>query len=110
MPKGIIEFGDFQKLDLVVADILSAERVEGSDKLLKMELALGTAHKTVVAGIGKSYTPEEIKGNQVVCVANLASRVVMDIESEAMILAAVDGENVVVVRPDKRVPSGTRVS
>ena len=110
MPEGIVKFSDFQKLDLVVADILSAERVEGSDKLLKLELGVGAKKIVSVAGIGASYSPEDLKDTQVICVANLPSRVVMDVESQSMILAVVNGEEVVVVRPERKVPPGLKVS
>lgn len=85
-----INYEDFIKADLRVALINKAERVEGSEKLLRLEVEVGDDGRQIVAGIGKSYTPEEIIGKQIVIVANLKPRKLMGVESQGMLLAASD--------------------
>jgi methionyl-tRNA synthetase len=85
-----IQFDDFAKIDLKVGAILSAEKVEKADKLLKLEVDLGFEKRTIVSGIALHFKPEEIIGKQVVVVANLAPRKMRGIESQGMILMAED--------------------
>lgn len=87
-----IEFGDFEKIDLRVGTILSAEKVKKADKLLQLEVDLGFEKRTIVSGIAMHYAPEEIIGQQVVVVANLAPRKMRGIESAGMILMAEDAD------------------
>ncbi len=87
-PKPEITIDDFAKIDLRVATILSAEKVEKADKLLKLELDLGYEKRTVLSGIAQHFKPEEIVGKQVTVVANLAPRKMKGIESKGMILMA----------------------
>ena len=85
-----IQYDDFAKLDLKVGTIISAEKVEKADKLLKLEIDLGFEKRTIVSGIALHFKPEEIVGKQVVVVANLAPRKMRGIESNGMILMAED--------------------
>ena len=85
-----IQFDDFSKIDLKVGTILTAEKVEKADKLLKLSVDLGFEKRTIVSGIALHFTPEEIIGKQVVVVANLAPRKMRGIESQGMILMAED--------------------
>ena len=85
-------YDDFAKLDLKVGTILSAEKVEKADKLLKLEIDLGFEKRIIVSGIALHFKPEEIIGKQVVVVANLAPRKMKGIESNGMILMAEDSE------------------
>jgi len=87
-PKPEITIDDFAKIDLRVATILSAEKVEKADKLLKLELDLGYETRTVLSGIALHFKPEDIVGKQVTVVANLAPRKMKGIESKGMILMA----------------------
>ena len=87
-----IVFDDFSKIDLKVGTILSAEKVEKADKLLKLEIDLGFEKRTIVSGIALHFKPEEIINKQVVVVANLAPRKMRGIESNGMILMAEDKE------------------
>ncbi len=87
---GEISIDDFEKVQLRTARVLSCERVPKSDKLLKLSLSLGTEQRTVVSGIAKHYTPEEMVGKQVVLVANLKPAKLRGIESQGMILCASD--------------------
>ena len=97
-----IVFDDFSKIDLKVGTILSAEKVEKADKLLKLEIDLGFEKRTIVSGIALHFKPEEIINKQVVVVANLAPRKMRGIESNGMILMAEDKEGKLhFVNPDK---------
>ena len=92
LPEGVISIDDFAKVQLRVARILTAEKVEGSDKLLKLSVKLGEGEplRTVVSGIARFYTPEAIEGRQVVLVSNLKPAKLKGIKSEGMILCASD--------------------
>jgi len=89
--KSTIVYDDFAKMDLRVGTIVSAEKVEKADKLLKLGIDLGYEQRTIVSGIALHYKPEEIIGRRVVVVANLAPRKMKGIESNGMILMAEDG-------------------
>ena len=95
LPEGVISIDDFAKVQLRVARILTAEKVEGSDKLLKLSVKLGEGEplRTVVSGIARFYTPEAIEGRQVVLVSNLKPAKLKGIRSEGMILCASDAED-----------------
>ena len=90
--KPVINFDDFSKIDLKTGTIISAEKVEKADKLLKLEVDLGFEKRTIVSGIALHFSPEEIVGKKVVVVANLAPRKMRGIESNGMILMAEDAE------------------
>lgn len=131
--KHMITFDEFKKVELRVAKIEAAERVEGSEKLIKLQLDLsisssapeeqasmeGEEHapaaepvrekRQIVAGIGKRYAPEELIGKQIVIVANLAPRALMGIESHGMLLAASDENGLALVAPDRDVTPGAQV-
>ena len=105
-----ISIEDFNKLDLRVARIASAERVEGADKLLKLTLDLGGATRTVFAGIKAAYAPEQLQGRLTVVVANLAPRTMKFGVSEGMVLAASgEGPGIFLVSPDAGAAPGMRV-
>lgn len=102
-----ISIDDFFKTDLRVAEILTAENVKKSKKLIKMTVSLGTETRTVVSGIAQYYKPEDLVGKHVIFVANLKPAKLMGIESQGMVLAASkDGELVV---PFVDMPAGSRV-
>jgi len=83
-----ISIEDFQKIQLKVAKVLTAERVPKSNKLLKLQVDLGTEQRQIVAGIGKTYAPEDLVGKTIVVVANLKPAKLMGVESQGMVLAA----------------------
>ena len=87
-----ITIDDFMKVQLKAAKVLAAERVPKSDKLLKLQVSLGTEQRQIVAGIGKKYEPEALVGKTIVIVANLKPAKLMGIESQGMVLAAGDSE------------------
>jgi len=89
--KQTIAFDEFQKIDLRVAQVLEAERVPKSKKLLKLRVDLGFEQRTIVSGIALSYEPDQLVGKKIVIIANLAPATIMGIESQGMVLAAGDG-------------------
>jgi methionyl-tRNA synthetase len=100
---------DFMKVDLRVGKIIFAERVEKSQKLIRLTVDIGTETRQVVAGIGKSYGPEELAGKSVVIVANLKPAKLMGIESQGMLLAASSGDMLAVATFDRETNTGSRV-
>ena len=109
--KPVIQFDDFAKIDLKVGTIISAEKVEKADKLLKLQLDMGLETRTVVSGIALHFKPEDIVGKQVVVVANLAPRKMRGIESNGMILMAEDKAGKLhFVNPATLVDNGSGVS
>lgn len=108
-PAEQIGIEDFMKVQLKVAKILQAERIPKSDKLLKLQVDLGTEQRQIVAGIGKKYAPEELPGRTIVVVANLKPAKLMGVESQGMILAAGDKEVVSLLFLPEDTPTGTKV-
>lgn len=109
--KATIQYDDFAKLDLKVGTITAAEKVEKADKLLKLEVDMGSEKKTIVSGIALHFDPAGILGKQVVVVANLAPRKMRGIESNGMILMAEDAAGKLkFVNPDEAVENGSSVS
>lgn len=109
--KPSIQFDDFSKIDLKVGTILSAEKVEKADKLLKLEIDLGFEKRTIVSGIALHFNASDIIGKQVVVVANLAPRKMRGIESRGMILIAEDKSGKLhFVNPPNIIDAGSSVS
>jgi methionyl-tRNA synthetase len=106
-----IGLDEFQKVRLVTGRIVEAERVPKSNKLVKLQVDIGTEKRQVVAGIGKKYTPEELVGRNVVIVANLKPATLMGVESNGMVLAATVGEagEPALLGVPSDVPPGSRV-
>jgi methionyl-tRNA synthetase len=107
----VITIEEFQKIEMRVATILSAERVPGTEKLLKLQIDLGSEHRQLVAGIAKHYTPEELIGKQIVVVTNLQPAVIRGIESQGMLLTAStdDSSQLALVTLQRPMPNGCRV-
>ncbi len=110
MEEEFITIEDFAKIKMRVGTVLEAEKVEKSDKLLKLKVSLGDEERTIVSGIAQYYKPEELIGKQVVVLANLKPRKIFGIESHGMLLAAKDGENLTVLTTDRNVETGSPVS
>jgi len=111
--EGIITIDDFAKIDLRVALVLAVERVPKTDKLLKLELDLGTETRKIVSGIANFYEPDQLVGKRIVIVANLKPAKLRGVESRGMLLAAGgrgEGEALGLLTMDKEIPPGTRVS
>jgi methionine--tRNA ligase beta chain len=103
---------EFKNCDLRVGIVKTAERVEGSEKLLRLQIDLGEPElRQILSGIGKVYTPEEMVGKQVVIIANLDPRMMMGFESRGMLLAASgeDGKPVILTLEGEVLP-GTRIT
>lgn len=107
--KAEITIDEFARIDLRVAKVLAAERIEGADKLLRLQVRLGGEERQIVAGIAKHYQPEELVGQEVVVVANLKPVKLRGVLSQGMILAADDGKTVAVLNPEKEVGDGAEV-
>lgn len=104
-----ITFEEFKKMDLRVGEIMKAERVEGTDKLLRMEVNIGTETRQMVAGVADTYPPEDLAGKKLVVIVNLKPAVIRGIESQAMLLAAeVEGKAIIPFFVED-VPAGARV-
>jgi methionine--tRNA ligase beta chain len=107
----MINYDHFAAVELRVATVTAAERVEGSDKLLKLQLDLGElGARQIVAGIGKVYQPDQLVSTQIIIVANLEPRALMGIESNGMLLAAGGQDGAALLRPDRPVPNGSKIN
>jgi methionine--tRNA ligase beta chain len=110
--EGIINFSDWEKLDLRVAEIINVEEIEGADKLYKLTLDVDELGERIVcAGIKKYYSRDDLKGKKIILLANLEPRKMKGIESQGMILAAVnkDENEVVLISPESDIEVGSRV-
>ena len=103
-----IHFEDFKKLDIRIGKITAAERIEGSDKLLKLQVDFGDEKRQIVAGIAQFYEPDSLIGKEYPFAFNLAPRVLKGVESQGMILAA-DDEGPVLMSPDREIKPGSIV-
>ncbi|MCC6399068.1 MAG: methionine--tRNA ligase [Bacteroidetes bacterium] len=109
-PKPTITFDDFRKVDLRVARVVGAERVPKSDKLLKLQIEVGSEKRQIVAGIAQHYAPESLVGKSIIVVYNLQPAKLMGQESQGMLLAASDKTgNLVVLGPAGEIESGSTV-
>jgi len=104
-----IAIDDFKKIELKVATITAAEPHPNADKLLVLQIDLGTEQRQICAGIRSHYTPEQLIGKQIVVVANLATAKLRGMESQGMLLAASSGDQVIVLTPDKPALAGSQV-
>jgi methionyl-tRNA synthetase len=91
--ESLIEIGDFKKVQMIVARVLAAEKVEKADKLLKLQIDTGSDTRTLVAGIALHYRPEDLVGRKIIIVKNLKPAKLRGILSQGMILAASDADN-----------------
>lgn len=105
----MISFDDFKKVELKIGTVKEASRVEGSEKLLKLQVDLGSETRQILAGVGKVYAPEDMVNRQIVIVANLEPRQMMGLESQGMLLAASSESGPILLMPDKEASSGASV-
>ncbi len=105
-----VVFDDFAKLDLRVARVVEAERLQGSNKMLKLIVDIGVEKRQIVAGIAKFYEPEQLVGKDVVVVANLEPKQIMGHESQGMVLAGGESDKIIVLNPDGPAAAGSRIS
>ncbi len=106
----MITFEDFKKLEIRIGRILSAQKVEGADKLLKLEVDIGKEKRQLIAGIAQYYEPEELIHKQIPVLVNLEPRKIWGVESQGMLLAAVEEEVPILLHPDKEVSPGSIIS
>jgi methionyl-tRNA synthetase len=110
MPQGVIDFEEFGKVQLKTAKVVDAEKVEGADKLLKLEIDLGGEKRQIVAGIAQHYAAEEMKGKTLIVVSNLKPAKIRGIESNGMLLAAQADGDLVLLTTDREIAPGAGVS
>ena len=109
--KNIIEFDDFTKVDIRVGTVIEADNVAKSDKLLKLKVDTGLDKRTILSGISKFYSPEEILNKKVMVLINLKPRKMMGFESQGMLLLADDGDgNLSLMQPDSNISDGSVVA
>jgi len=106
----LLDISEFGRVELVVAEVLEAVKVEGADKLLKMQINIGSEKRQIVAGIAQHYTPDEMIGKKIVVVKNLKPAVIRGVESKGMLLAAKKGKKLCVVAPEADLPPGATIS
>ncbi len=105
----MVSINDFQALDIRVGEIVAAEVVEGSDKLFVLQIDVGGRQVQTVAGLKAHYSEDELRGKKVIVVANLDPAKIRGIDSQAMLLAALDGSTVSLLTVDKDVGVGSKV-
>lgn len=105
----MINFEDFNKLDIRIGTIIEAEPVPDTDKLLKLKVDLGDEQRELVAGIADEYKAEDIKGKQIPILINLEPKTIKGIESKGMILAIDIDNKATLLYPDKKVPNGSKI-
>lgn len=111
MTENIVNFSDWQKLDLRVGKILEVEDIEGADKLFKLTVDIGDEKRIVCAGLKPYYEKEELVGKKIILFVNLAPRKMRGIESQGMVLASVseDEKQVKLIKPDDDVEVGSKI-
>lgn len=105
----MINYEAFTQLDIKIGKIIAAEKITGTDKLLKLEIDLGTEKRTLVAGIAEMYQPQDLVGKEIPILVNLEPKRLKGIESNGMILAADNNGKPVLLHPDTIVPAGSKV-
>jgi len=106
----MISIDEFRKIDLRVATIRSAEPHPNADKLMVLQIDLGSEQRQICAGIRSHYTAEELVGRQIIVVANLETAKLRGLDSQGMLLAASDEGRVIILTPEKSVQAGSKVS
>jgi methionyl-tRNA synthetase len=106
----LLDISDFAKAEMKVAQVLEAEGVVGADRLLKLQIDIGSEKRQIVAGVAEHYSPEEIKGMKIVVVTNLKPATIRGIESNGMLLAAKKGKKLTLLTPADDLPPGAKVS
>lgn len=106
---GNISLEQFKEVDLRVAKVIAAEKVEGADRLLKLRLDAGDEERQIVSGIAEKYAPEDLVGREIIVVYNLEPKEFRGIESQGMLLAASGDDIISLLAPDQEVPPGSRI-
>ncbi|SRR5258708_15740389 len=103
---GMIDLADFKKLDMRIGKIISAEKIDGTEKLLKLQVDFGSEKRQIVSGLAQYYQPEFLLGKEYPFLLNLAYKIIRGVESQGMILAIDSQNGPVLLNPDKVVPEG----
>jgi len=106
----LLDYAEFARAKLKVAVVIEAEKIEGTDKLLKLQIDLGTEKRQIVAGVAEFYSPEEIKGKKIIVVSNLKPAKIRGVESNGMLLAAKSDGKLTLVSLASDLPAGSDVS
>ena len=106
----MISIEAFRQVDLRVATIISAEPHPNADRLMVLQIDVGTEQRQICAGIRNQYNQDELVGKQIVVVANLETAKLRGVESQGMLLAASDDDRVILLMPDKQVAPGAKIS
>ena len=104
-----ITFDEFKRMNLSVGQITKAETVEGTQKLVKLEVDIGTEKRQIIAGVAEAYPPETLIGKRIIVVANLKPARIRGVESQGMLLAADVGDRPIIPFFGEDVPAGTKV-
>lgn len=110
MMSEVINFEDFKKIQLVVGQIISAEPIKNSEKLLKLLVDLGDEKRQIIAGIGKDYNSDTLVNQQIIVVENLEPRKIFGFESQGMLLAASSDDKPIIISPSKNAKLGSKIS
>lgn len=105
----MVTFDEFKKLRIRIGLIVEAERIEGTDKLLRLQVDFGDEKRQIISGIAEFYKPEQLVGKQFPFLVNLEPRIIRGVESQGMILGIDGGKKIVLLKPQKKVPSGSFV-
>ena len=105
----MITIDEFKKIDIRIAKVLEAERIEGAKKLLKLKVDIGGEERQIVAGIAETYQPEDLIDRKIPLIVNLEPATIRGIESQGMILAVDIGNKAILLNPDEDVPEGSKV-
>jgi methionyl-tRNA synthetase len=106
---GLIDIKHFGKVELAVAEVKEAVKVEGADRLLHLKILVGDEERPLVAGIAEHYKPEDLIGKRIVIVKNLKPANIRGLESRGMLLAAKTGDRLTIITTDGEIPSGASV-
>lgn len=104
-----VTIDEFSRMDLRVAHVVEVEKVEGAKNLLKMKVDIGGETRQIVAGIAQWYSVDDLKNKDIVVIVNLKPATIRGVESHGMLLAAEEGDNVVLLVPDRKIGAGTKV-
>lgn len=104
-----VTIDDFKKIEIKIGEIIEAEKIEGSDRLLKLKVNFGQETRQIISGITRYYQPEELLNKQVAFATNLEPRSIMGLESQGMILACDSVDGLALLSPNKKVEPGTQI-
>lgn len=105
-----VNLEDFKKLEIRIGKILTAEKIENADRLLKLEVDFGEFKRQIVSGIAEFYQPEDLIGKECPFIVNLEPRTFMGVESQGMLFAVKVDDKAVLLHPDQDVPQGSTVA